>query len=77
MVKQLIFCSKHSRTSCIEDQGGKLLTKGSEIAERWKNYCSDLYNRAAVVDRDILKEDVETKEEDEELEILESEVRGH
>ena len=75
VVKQLTFCSKHNRTSCIEDQGGKLLTKGSEIAERWKNYCSELYNHAAVVDRDILKEDVKTKEEDEELEILESEVR--
>ena len=61
VVKQPTFCSKHNRTSCIEDQGGKLLTKGSEIAERWKNYCSELYNHAVVVDRDILKEDVETK----------------
>ena len=75
VVKQLTFCSKHNRTSRIEDQDGKLLTKGSEIIERWKNYCSELYNHAVVVNRDIMKEDVETKEEDEELELLESEVR--
>ena len=62
----------------IEDKDGKVLCGSTEVAQRWKEYCSELYNYKGDVDRNILNEDVETKgaEEDQECEILRSEVEA-
>ena len=57
----------------IEDKEGKLLTSSSDIANRWKEYCEELYNFKDDVDRTVLEEDVVT-EEDHEGEILRAEV---
>eukprot|EP00795_Rhopilema_esculentum_P013000 gene13000-3768_t len=56
----------------IEDKEGKLLTSSSDIANRWKEYCEELYNFKDDVDRTVLEEDVVT-EEDHEGEILRAE----
>ena len=74
-VKQLTE-RKRSRPTGIEDQYGKLLTTGADIADRWKTYCTELYNYKAKIGVDIIKEDVEGSgnSEDEEVTILKSEV---
>ena len=60
----------------IEDKNGDLLTGSNDIAERWKEYCDELYDYKAEADQNVLNEDVETKgqKEDKDSEMLRSEV---
>ena len=42
----IIFCCvyKPGKSTTIQDKSGKCLTEENEILNRWKEYCSDLYN---------------------------------
>jgi hypothetical protein len=42
------------RTSVIEDKNGKMLTDTEAVADRWKEYCQELYSYTPVVDNNIL-----------------------
>ena len=52
-------------SSVIENKGGKILANSEEIAIRWKEYCSDLYNHKANTDHIILKTDIESEKTEE------------
>ncbi|XP_042879838.1 craniofacial development protein 2-like [Penaeus japonicus] len=58
----------------IEDKTGQLLTNNTEVTARWKEYCRELYQHQADVDRTVLAE--ATSEGEPEPVILESEVRA-
>ncbi|XP_063595249.1 uncharacterized protein LOC134772112 [Penaeus indicus] len=65
---------KSGRTNAIEDKTGQLLTNNTEVTARWKEYCRELYQHQADVDRTLLAE--ATSEGEIEQDILESEVRA-
>lgn len=65
---------KTGRTNVIEDKTGQLLTNNTEVTARWKEYCRELYQHQADVDRTVLAE--ATSEGEPEPVILESEVRA-
>ena len=75
-IKNLTAKQTNRQINVNEDEQGNLLTGSNEIAQRWKECCSELYNYEADIDRSILGEDVESKCEGEEWEdkILRSEV---
>eukprot|EP00794_Sanderia_malayensis_P016553 gene16553-18231_t len=68
--------SQISQRNQAAGKHGNILTGSNKIAQRWAEYCSELYNFGAEVNRTILHEDGETKCEGEEREseILRSEV---
>ena len=43
LVKDLT-TEKRDKSTTIQDESGKCLTKENEILNRWTEYCSDLYN---------------------------------
>ena len=43
LVKDLI-TEKQGKSTTIQDKSGKCLTEENEILNRWREYCSDLYN---------------------------------
>ena len=62
----------------VEDRDETVLTGSSKVAERWKEYCNEIYNYRANADRKMQDEDVDRKgeEEDQECELLRSEVEA-
>ena len=54
LVKDLT-SSKQGRTTSIQDKNGKRLTEDRDILNRWKEYCSELYNHKAKGDPEVLK----------------------
>eukprot|EP00794_Sanderia_malayensis_P019588 gene19588-biopygen14544 len=69
---------RRKQINVIEDKDGKVLSGSTEVSQRWKEYCNELYNYKADVDRNILNEDAETRgaEEDKKCEVLRSEVEA-
>ena len=53
MVKKLTR-TKGERTSVIEDKAGNIRGESKEIAERWREYCFELYNLQLNVDNSII-----------------------
>jgi len=53
-VRKLTSKGSVSHTSTIEAKDGKLLTKANEVAERWAEYCNELYNHNINPDVSIL-----------------------
>ena len=46
--------SRHTRALQIDDEDGKLFTKGNEVMERRLEYCRDLYNEYELNPEDSL-----------------------
>ena len=71
---------KSNQTTCIEDANGTLLSEKPAIIKRWHEYCSQLYNYQLTAEQGILQElkdlHVEVDQEEEDPEILESEVES-
>ena len=44
---------KQPRVSTIQDENGKCLTEVSDIAERWNEYCKELYNHQSTGDPEM------------------------
>ena len=63
---------KGKTVNIIENKNGELLTNKNDVASRWKEYCTELYQHNADTDRTILTENVIDDLED--PEILRSEV---
>ena len=60
----------------INDSSGKLLTNKTDIKDRWKQYCSELYNYELNVDKATLDQLWSNHQHTEEPDIMESEVRA-
>ena len=60
----------------IKDSSGKLLTNESDVKDRWKQYCSELYNYELNVDKATLDQLWSNQQHTEEPDIMESEVRA-
>ena len=45
---------KQLKVSNIQDKNGKCLTKASDIAERWTEYCKELYKHQFIGDPEVL-----------------------
>ncbi len=76
-VKQLTN-QKSTRSSRIEDKDGNLLTQKDDIANRWHEYCSDLYNYQISAEVEALQELKEhtSSNSDEDPEIGEDEIEA-
>ena len=70
--------SKMTRTTVIEDKKGNLLTERTAIANRWKEYCEELYNYNLTCDKDLLEKlrSISATTEDEDPPILTSEIEA-
>ena len=66
--------NRQSRTAVINDKNGRMITEAKAVAERWREYCHDLYSHPLNVDTDIMKRPQEVEEQEERLPILREEV---
>ena len=53
MVKDLTTV-KQGKATTVQDRSGKCLTQERQILNRWKEYCSKLYNYKAIGDPSVL-----------------------
>ena len=65
---------KQPRVRTIQDENGKCLTEANDIAERWTEYCTELYNHSSSGDPEVLEVPNSTNSDD--FPLLKEEVKS-
>jgi len=64
------------RSTVINDKNGRTITERKAVAERWQEYCHDLYGNPSSADISVIKTIQGDREQEEKLPILREEVEA-